>query len=427
MEGGKDFRSENMVKIEVKVKELNIDDVVKYFVENSGMLFFYTKDDVKLAYDRIRTICTCENKYKGVDVTKKLKKLDSYYNFFVENFDKYSQKSQNKELFIEIMKIDSNIMFCGSEFSLNNYKNSLKKNLEEANNALFFFQKRYAVKQGMSKFNSVFSKIKEYRNNYGVELSNSFIDDFLVSLGLNSLSKDEKIIETYNKILSQEYEKCVKNSELNQDILNASSKKVAYIRDILSCFFDLDDKLEKKTLIEIYSKPLSSESEFYEAIRYFNLDVNCTKEKMIDVVESVIDDVMSVGLANSVSINKFSNGYPFSRGSKNNDAVLKTINYYKDILYRYFGVEEKEVVGSVEEDNTSVKPVIDSSVSAFSQLFDGLEYEDARKMYFSLMNNLLNSNSEKNSSKIKELEDYWNLIKDSYEQADNLSSSKPRR
>ena len=110
-------------------EELNVYDIVRYFLEKSWMLFFYTREDVKLAYDRIKTILSSEEKYNGRDVSQELEDLDKFYNYFINNFDEYSQIEENKNLFVDIMRIDSNIMFYGNSKSLRRYLSREEKKI----------------------------------------------------------------------------------------------------------------------------------------------------------------------------------------------------------------------------------------------------------------------------------------------------------
>lgn len=423
MGGGLDFISKYVME-----EEMNIYNVVRYFVENSGMLFFCTKDDVKIAFDRICLIFNDEEKYFGEDITDKMDELRNYYNFFVNNFDEYSQREENKNLFDEIMNTDSNIVLCGSNYSLDLYFSNAKKQLQEANSSSFFLQRRYAVREGLRKIKAISKQINEYKSFYNLDIENNKVDEIMDCLGLNVLSKEEEIIQAYNNLFDAEYKGIVSTKNVDNDFLTENSNKLSYIRDVISNVYGLDSELEEMSLSDKYLHPLAEEPDYYEALRYFNLEPNCSKDVMVDTVERVIDDIMTTELMGKVqkTSNLFIDGANGNKDDYNN--ALDRANHFKDVLYNHFGAKRTITVKPVIKKQSSVnmKDSTDFS-SSFSYLFNGLDYEAARRLYFSMMSNLLNSNNSKdNDLKIKELDDYWNSIKNSYEQTDDVSSKKSR-
>lgn len=381
---------------------INIYDVVRYFVEKSGMLFFYTPEDLKKAYDRINVILESKKKYNNIDITEEQKKLDVYYNFFIKNFKEYSEK--NRALFVEIMKIDSNIMFCGSNIALERYMKEITKQLKEANSAQLFFKRRYAVREGKLGIKKIISKIEEYRFNYNLDIEYNKIDEILKFLKLSPLAKENEIIEAYNSLIYLEYTKIVDVQDIDAPVLEKTSKYFSYIRDIIAGVYDLDEELEKKSLYNMYYTPLNTENEYNDALQFFKLEPTCTKEKMITTVERVIDELTYANLMRS--INPINN--PMMKedvGSRKiaND-IVETAEHYKKVLYNFFQIEEK-TVKSDEEKETTV---------SYEELFSGLEYVEARQLYFNLLNQLLNSSDEMDKSKITELTNYWESIQSEY-------------
>lgn len=408
----------------VMEEELNIYNVVKYFVENSGMLFFYTKDDVSVAYNRMFSILNSKIKYFGANLTDEINKLKVYYEFFLNNFDEYSQRKQNKELFSEIMKIDSNIMYCGSNYSLGLYFSDAKKKLKKLNSSSFFFQKMYAVRKELHSLSSILSKIKEYKNFYNLDIEKSEIDDILSFLRLDSLASVDEIITAYSELFKKEYAKLVDTKNVDSSFLNKISNQIAYVRDVLSSVYKLDSKLEKMTLSDRYFQPLSTTPEYYEALRYFGLNPNCTKEEMVDVVETAIDNAMTTELMEKVTVsNSFTSvlGYNDSKSD-----TLERANYFKKVLYDYFNVKEKVVMRPVTIKKSAYTHKKESRID-FSNLFDGLDYASARKLYLSMRSTLLHSNSKDRDSKIVELDNCWNLIKDTFGEKRDVTFAKHKR
>ena len=427
-------------------ESLNMNEIVKFFVENSGLLFFYTRDDVKDAYNKIYTILNSKKEFMGLEVEDEINELKVYYDYFLENFDEYNKENNNKQLFVDIMKLDSSIMYCGSNSSFELYLKDVKKQLVEANSARSYFNKRRAIKDGLKNINDVVNKINEYKMRYNIDVENAEIDNVLHYLNLNSLAKEEDIVIAYNEIFKNQYENFARNKTDDSalKLLKEESDKLSYIRSILVSFYDVDDKLENRKLINAYKEPLNTEPEYYKAFRYFGLSSLCSKEVMIDTVENYIDSIMITDFVNSLRpIANYSSSVAFA------DEALKEANYYKDILYRYFDIKEhsvrKTVVATKPANPTTVvensvkAPVVkkinatvvkkntdDISVS-YSSLFSGLDYNESRKLYYSMMNSMLSS-STPNNAEIMKLESFWNSIKDDLiEQEDNVVFSKPKK
>lgn len=394
---------------------LDMYNVVKYFIENSGMLFFFTKDDVKIAYDRISTIFNVEKKYNHVEVDNELKKLKEYYDFFCNNFDQYFEIEGNRKLFSDIVKYDSNLIYCGNSNHLRKYVENEKKKLNEANKNLSFFQKRKNVKESMNELTSIVRRVEDYRIFYELEVPSNKIDKALDFLGLETFASERDIVEAYNKQINDEYNNLTKG-EFNFQILFQRSKYFDYIRDIISGAY-VNVNLTKQSLLDKYS--LSDEA-INSAFAYFNLDPDCEKDEMISSVSAVIDDirVRSVnGLANSVLVGNrnvyVSNNIMSLTNNLNNNVeeLLEVANFYKNVLFNKFGVKESVQVTPVARKVVPVKKKVKSDNISFSTLFNGLDYSEAEKLYYSLMNRLVNSSDDNDLIEAKNLEDYWNSIK----------------
>lgn len=415
--------------------ELNLYNVVKYFIENSGMLFFYTKDDVRIAFNRINTIINIEKKYYNAEIDDKLNELKSYYDFFIKNFDQYSQIEENKTLFIDIMKYDSSIMFCGSTNSLKKYIEMIQKRLNDTNKHLPFFQRKKAVKDGMKQLNTLIRKIDDYRIFYELDVSTNKIDDALKFLKLESFAHKDEIVESYNRMFNEEYNNLM-NSTPNIQTLVSKNKQFIYIKDVILGAY-ANTNLEMDSLLDKYSMSDDAISRAYD---YFGLDSTCSKDEMINTVLSVIDDIKTIGiykLANNVMVANrpiYVSGNVASLNGKGNnfvdtDSLLEIANFYKNVLYKKFGVKEKIVVKPVEKKHkASTDNNEDAYTMSFSTLFDGLSYEEAVNLYYSLMNRLLDLGNEKGKAEARNLEIYWNSIKDGlYNEKNVFSNNGPKR
>ena len=72
--------------------------------------------------------------------------------------------------------------------------------------------------------------------------------------------------------------------------------------------------------------------------------------------------------------------------------VIEIANFYKDVLYKKFGVREKIVVTPViKKKNGSNIERKNADNLSFDTLFSGLSYNQAETLYYTLMSRLLNS------------------------------------
>lgn len=411
--------------------KIQLNDVVKYFVEQSGMLFFYSPEDVKKAYNRISSILNGRKKHYGINNDLELDKLNRYYGFFIKNYDKYINKEENRNLFVDIMKVDSNIMYCGTKKALELYKKDIKKNLNDANSSLMFFHKRYAVREGMRKIEGIMNRIEEYLSTYNVNIENNEIDKILGLLGLTSLANEDEIVKAYNQLFAEKYKEFSEMKKIEENELKKTSKKFEYLRDVIAHAYGVEKELEQKTLYDIYKQPLVAEPEYYEAFRFFGLDPNCKVEEMIDTVEKAMSNIVSAELIGSIPTYNTAMFKSNKNEMKDVGTARERTVYFKKKLYDYFKVEEEktdiEEITVQEEENqieeiTQANNEPENSFSYFD-ILENLDYNEAKKLYYVLMGKMMSSEPEKNEQRIRELEFCWQKI----EQKNQQQNKKAKR
>lgn len=418
-----------------------LDDAVKYITEKSGILLFESKDDLKLAYNRIKTIIKMKSKGDSTE-EKKAKKA---YECILNNFEEYKLTNENSKLISEIKDFDLNIIYYGNHQKMQEYFNNKIEKEKTKNDGLSWLRKRKIMREYRKKIGLIEQNIKEYQDFYEIDIKRNIFDEIFEYLKIPSHTTADEIANAYNKRIEE-----IINSDIDVLGMLKEEEILSKYKKIILNTYGETLPLKKENLSYFYS---NKAGEREKAFKFFGIeekyfDAELSEMKKEEMINKIIKKKNEIGI-NVINTNnsEFAN-------------YLKIVEYYENILQKYLKIKtenyksnnnkmmtahkkipvsQKKIVSSkVQQPTTSVsireevKQNSEDRIRYILNIFAGLPYEEARQKYNEIVNNLKKNNNEnKNDETIKIFEECWKAIEEEMSKkivyVDNIASVPRKR
>lgn len=418
-----------------EITEYYLKDAVKYITEKSGILLFESKDDLKLAYNRVKAIIKAELKENTVE-EKNAKKA---YECILNNFEEYKSTNENSKLFSVIKDFDSNIIYYGDNQKLQSYLNNKIEKEKAKIKGLPWLRK--SIGKYKKRIRLIEQNLSEYQDFYEIKMQRNVFDEMFEYLKIPNHATSNEIVDAYNKRIEE-----IVNSNIN--VLEVFKEE-----EILSKY--------KKIILNTYGEALPLKR---EKLSYFYSNKTGEKEKafkFFEIEEKYYDAELSEVEKEEIinKIIKKKNEMKTNTISRNNSEIenyLKIEEYYESILLKHLKIktenyksDNSKIVSTPKKIPVSQKIFVPSRVQQNAQqdsikreskqsseeriryilnVFAGMSYEEARLKYNEMINNLKKNNNEnKNDETIKILGECWKAIEEEMSKTIVSIPSVPRK
>lgn len=418
-----------------EITEYYLKEAVKYITEKSGILLFESKDDLKLAYNRVKAIIKAESKENTVE-EKNAKKA---YECILNNFEEYKSTNENSKLFSVIKDFDSNIIYYGDNQKLQSYLNNKIEKEKAKIKGLPWLRK--SIGKYKKRIRLIEQNLSEYQDFYEIKMQRNVFDEMFEYLKIPNHATSNEIIDAYNKRIEE-----IVNSNIN--VLEVFKEE-----EILSKY--------KKIILNTYGEALPLKR---EKLSYFYSNKTGEKEKafkFFEIEEKYYDAELSKVEKEEI-INKIikkkneMKTYTISRNNSEIEKYLKIEEYYEGILLKHLKIktenyksDNSKIVSTPKKIPVSQKIIVPSKVQQKApqdsikreskqsseeriryilNIFAGMSYEEARLKYNEMINNLKKNNNEnKNDETIKILGECWKAIEEEMSKTIVSIPSMPRK
>lgn len=418
-----------------EITEYYLKDAVKYITEKSGILLFESKDDLKLAYNRVKAIIKAELKENTVE-EKNAKKA---YECILNNFEEYKSTNENSKLFSVIKDFDSNIIYYGDNQKLQSYLNNKIEKEKAKIKGLPWLRK--SIGKYKKRIRLIEQNLSEYQDFYEIKMQRNVFDEMFEYLKIPNHATSNEIVDAYNKRIEE-----IVNSNIN--VLEVFKEE-----EILSKY--------KKIILNTYGEALPLKR---EKLSYFYSNKTGEKEKafkFFEIEEKYYDAELSEVEKEEIinKIIKKKNEMKTNTISRNNSEIenyLKIEEYYEGILLKHLKIktenyksDNSKIVSTPKKIPVSQKIFVPSRVQQNAQqdsikreskqsseeriryilnVFAGMSYEEARLRYNEMINKLKKNNNEnKNDETIKILGECWKAIEEEMSKTIVSIPSVPRK
>lgn len=418
-----------------EITEYYLKDAVKYITEKSGILLFESKDDLKLAYNRVKAIIKAELKENTVE-EKNAKKA---YECILNNFEEYKSTNENSKLFSVIKDFDSNIIYYGDNQKLQSYLNNKIEKEKAKIKGLPWLRK--SIGKYKKRIRLIEQNLSEYQDFYEIKMQRNVFDEMFEYLKIPNHATSNEIVDAYNKRIEE-----IVNSNIN--VLEVFKEE-----EILSKY--------KKIILNTYGEALPLKR---EKLSYFYSNKTGEKEKAFNFFEieekyydAELSEVEKEEIINKIIKKK--NEMKTNTISRNNSEIenyLKIEEYYEGILLKHLKIktenyksDNSKIVSTPKKIPVSQKIFVPSRVQQNAQqdsikreskqsseeriryilnVFAGMSYEEARLRYNEMINKLKKNNNEnKNDETIKILGECWKAIEEEMSKTIVSIPSVPRK
>lgn len=312
-----------------EITEYYLKDAVKYITEKSGILLFESKDDLKLAYNRVKAIIKAESKENTVE-EKNAKKA---YECILNNFEEYTSTNENSKLFSIIKDFDLNIIYYGNNQKLQSYFNNKIEKEKAKTKGLPWLRK--SIGKYKKRIRLIEQNLSEYQDFYEIKMQRNVFDEMFEYLKIPNHATSNEIVDAYNKRIEE-----IVNSNIN--VLEVFKEE-----EILSKY--------KKIILNTYGEALPLKR---EKLSYFYSNKTGEKEKafkFFEIEEKYYDAELSEVEKEEIinKIIKKKNEMKTNTISRNNSEIenyLKIEEYYESILLKHLKIKTE----NYKSDNSKI-------------------------------------------------------------------------
>lgn len=403
-----------------EITEYYLKDAVKYITEKSGILLFESKDDLKLAYNRVKAIIKAELKENIVE-EKNAKKA---YECILNNFEEYKSTNENSKLFSVIKDFDSNIIYYGDNQKLQSYLNNKIEKEKAKIKGLPWLRK--SIGKYKKRIRLIEQNLSEYQDFYEIKMQRNVFDEMFEYLKIPNHATSNEIVDAYNKRIEE-----IVNSNINVlEVFKEEELLSKYKKIILNTYGEALP-LKREKLSYFYSNKTGEKE---KAFKFFEIE-----EKYYD---AELSEVEKEEIINKIIKKKNEmKTYTISRNNSEIENYLKIEEYYEGILLKHLKIktenykrDNSKIVSKPKKIPVSQKIIVPSKVQQNAQqdsikreskqsseeriryilnMFAGMSYEEARLKYNEMINNLKKNNNEnKNDETIKILGECWKAIEE---------------
>lgn len=418
-----------------EITEYYLKDAVKYITEKSGILLFESKDDLKLAYNRVKAIIKTELKENIVE-EKNAKKA---YECILNNFEEYKSTNENSKLFSVIKDFDSNIIYYGDNQKLQSYLNNKIEKEKAKIKGLPWLRK--SIGKYKKRIRLIEQNLSEYQDFYEIKMQRNVFDEMFEYLKIPNHATSNEIVDAYNKRIEE-----IVNSNINVlEVFKEEELLSKYKKIILNTYGEALP-LKREKLSYFYSNKTGEKE---KAFKFFEIE-----EKYYD---AELSEVEKEEIINKIIKKKNEmKTYTISRNNSEIENYLKIEEYYEGILLKHLKIktenykrDNSKIVSKPKKIPVSQKIIVPSKVQQNAQqdsikreskqsseeriryilnMFAGMSYEEARLKYNEMINNLKKNNNEnKNDETIKILGECWKAIEEEMSKTIVSIPSVPRK
>lgn len=418
-----------------EITEYYLKDAVKYITEKSGILLFESKDDLKLAYNRVKAIIKAELKENIVE-EKNAKKA---YECILNNFEEYKSTNENSKLFSVIKDFDSNIIYYGDNQKLQSYLNNKIEKEKAKIKGLPWLRK--SIGKYKKRIRLIEQNLSEYQDFYEIKMQRNVFDEMFEYLKIPNHATSNEIVDAYNKRIEE-----IVNSNINVlEVFKEEELLSKYKKIILNTYGEALP-LKREKLSYFYSNKTGEKE---KAFKFFEIE-----EKYYD---AELSEVEKEEIINKIIKKKNEmKTYTISRNNSEIENYLKIEEYYEGILLKHLKIktenykrDNSKIVSKPKKIPVSQKIIVPSKVQQNAQqdsikreskqsseeriryilnMFAGMSYEEARLKYNEMINNLKKNNNEnKNDETIKILGECWKAIEEEMSKTIVSIPSVPRK
>lgn len=418
-----------------EITEYYLKDAVKYITEKSGILLFESKDDLKLAYNRVKAIIKAELKENIVE-EKNAKKA---YECILNNFEEYKSTNENSKLFSVIKDFDSNIIYYGDNQKLQSYLNNKIEKEKAKIKGLPWLRK--SIGKYKKRIRLIEQNLSEYQDFYEIKMQRNVFDEMFEYLKIPNHATSNEIVDAYNKRIEE-----IVNSNINVlEVFKEEELLSKYKKIILNTYGEALP-LKREKLSYFYSNKTGEKE---KAFKFFEIE-----EKYYD---AELSEVEKEEIINKIIKKKNEmKTYTISRNNSEIENYLKIEEYYEGILLKHLKIktenykrDNSKIVSKPKKIPVSQKIIVPSKVQQNAQqdsikreskqsseeriryilnMFAGMSYEEARIKYNEMINNLKKNNNEnKNDETIKILGECWKAIEEEMSKTIVSIPSVPRK
>lgn len=418
-----------------EITEYYLKDAVKYITEKSGILLFESKDDLKLAYNRVKAIIKAESKENTVE-EKNAKKA---YECILNNFEEYTSTNENSKLFSIIKDFDLNIIYYGNNQKLQSYFNNKIEKEKAKTKGLPWLRK--SIGKYKKRIRLIEQNLSEYQDFYEIKIQRNVFDEMFEYLKIPNHATSNEIVDAYNKRIEE-----IVNSNINVlEVFKEEELLSKYKKIILNTYGEALP-LKREKLSYFYSNKTGEKE---KAFKFFEIEEKYYDAELSEVEkEEIINKIIKK--KNEMKTNTI------SRNNSEIENYLKIEEYYEGILLKHLKIktenyksDNSKIVSTPKKIPVSQKIFVPSRVQQNAQqdsikreskqsseeriryilnVFAGMSYEEARLKYNEMINKLKKNNNEnKNDETIKILGECWKAIEEEMSKTIVSIPSVPRK